>query len=297
MSTLVGFVKLIRWGNLLMLSIAQFIFYYIVFPISNTVNETSLLHFILLTLATVFIAASGYIINDVFDTICDKINKPNKTYIPNPISEKMAFRYYFLFSALGILLGTFLSYILQNLALSFVFIGIAISLYLYSKYIQKTPLLGNILISILVASNTLIIPLFTISPSYNTLGFDLLIQFSFFAFFINLLREIIKDIQDIDGDFNAKMKTLPITIGIERTKKVIYSISIIPLYFMIRFCIDDLKYWVFTQVYCSVFILLPLLIFYIKLKQAKNTKNFKFLSKLLKGILVFGLLLLLIIIL
>lgn len=295
MSTFFGFLKLIRWSNLLTIFIAQFTFIFCVFPTNQNNDFTSLLNFILLASSTILIAAGGYIINDVFDIECDKINKPNKVFIPTPIKSKTAKIYYVIFSLTGLIFGTILSFRISIPNAAYLFIGIIILLYAYSKKLQKLPFIGNFLISVLVASNTLILLLLIETNTDNSYETILLFQFSFFAFFINLIREIIKDIQDINGDYNVGMHTLPILLGKKRTKKIIYIISIVPIYFMIRFCLDKLHSKLFFQIIYTLLILVPLSYFYFSLFHATKKKQFQFLSTLLKGILILGLLFLLII--
>lgn len=296
MAVLIALFKLIRVGNLFMLMMAQSIFYFFIFPKTNVLSSSNFYSFLLLTLATVLIAAGGYIINDYFDIECDRINKPNKSYIPKLISKNTAIGVYLSTSIMGLLLAYLLAIHIENMQLTFVFSTIILSLFIYSKYLKKYILIGNILISVLVASNILVLLYLIQFSTHTSYGVELLVKFSFFSFFINLVREIIKDIEDIKGDYNTGMKTTPILLGIDRTKKLIYIVSIIPVYLMIRFFMDDLKENTIAQIFYFVFVLTSLLLFFIKLKTAKAKQDFHFLSTLLKGILLFGLLLIFLII-
>ncbi len=289
------YLQLFRWKNVLLLIGSQIIFKYLVFPSFAIPSNLNDFQFCLLTLTTALIAMGGYIINDVFDIKCDHINKPQKAYIPDSISKKGALQLYYACTALGLALGIYLSFDVNHLYYSFLFLSISASLYLYSSTLKKSALLGNILISTLVALNILILLPFELDTFSTSNGIIFIIKFSGFSFFINLLREIVKDIEDIKGDYNAKMKTLPIILGVERTKKLIQLIGLFPLYFLIRFLVDDLKNRLGIQIYFTFTIILPLLYFLIKLKNCKTPQQFHNMSSLLKWILIFGLLLILLI--
>lgn len=285
------FFNLIRWQNLCMLALSQILFKYRVFPYFNTTSLLSTFEFTLLLASTIFIAAGGYIINDVFDVKCDIMNKPHKSYIPSKISIKRAKLSYGLLTCFGVLFGVFLSFKRELPLYAILFIGIAILLFFYSSFLKRTPFLGNFIVALLVTSSLLIFAVFDTIIVEDSKGVYYLYVFLFFSFFFNLLREIIKDIQDLNGDYNVGMKTLPIILGIERTKKTILVISLIPLYFSIQFVIDDLKNDIYSRVYFAIFIIIPFLYFIYKTYNSTKTKQFEILSTLLKWILIFGLVL------
>jgi 4-hydroxybenzoate polyprenyltransferase len=285
------FLKLVRWKNLSILLFCQLLFKYFVFPFFNTTSLLTIFEFTLLLISTIFIAAGGYVINDIFDVDCDLINKPKQSFIPSKISIKTAKKSYWILSSIGIILGILLSFQRDLPYYSFLFLGIVSLLYFYSSHLKKIAFIGNLTIAILVSSCLLVFALFDTTLLDNSMGIYYLWVFTFFSFCINLLREIIKDIEDIKGDYNTGMKTLPIVLGVERTKKAILILSLVPLYFSIHFLTTDLKNNSWAQVYFSIFILIPLFYFIYKTHNSTKSKEFKQLSKLLKWILIFGLLL------
>ena len=280
-------LQLIRWKNLILLVISQSIIY-VLLLVPNV--KLSSIHppFYYLLVATLAIAAAGYIINDFFDIDCDRINKPKKTYITAQITKKKALYLYGILNGIGISAGIQLCILLEKESYSIVFLSIVYSLYAYSKYLKKTPIIGNILVSILVASNTLILYYFPFQESVKEPA--LVLQFSFFAFCINLLREMVKDLEDINGDYNAGMHTLPIVLGRLRTIKVIIGITCLTLILFIRFCLVHLEEKPYFQIGFLLTIISPLFYFMIQLHASKTKKHFYKMSLLLKSILIVGLL-------
>ena len=286
------FFKLIRWKNIFILLFCLLLFKYIVFPFFNTTSLLTSIEFTALLISTSFITAGGYVINDCFDQRCDAINKPEKTFIPTEISVKKAKNVYWLLSLTGVTIGCWLSFQRNMPYHSMLFISTASLLYFYSSYLKKIALIGNVTIAFLVAFSLLVFAIFDTDLSEKSEGLYYIWVYAFFSFCINLLREIIKDIEDLKGDHNAGMKTLPILLGTERTKKLILLISTIPLYFSIQFLQFDLKNNFWAQLYFTMTIVLPLFYFCYKTHNNTTNKQFHQLSTLLKWMLVFGLILL-----
>lgn len=288
--TLGIFLQLIRWKNLLLMALSQFIFYfYVLIPEGNRPFSQGKVFFLLL-LSTLFIAAGGYVINAIFDVTCDRINKPDKVCFPTPFSLKSGKWIYGILTALGLIFAAQFSFQIGRPFWLFLFVGITVSLYLYSRLLKKTAFLGNLLIATLLAGNLLVLLLLPIQKGMRV---DLLYTFAFFAFAINLIREMVKDLEDIKGDYNAGMRTLPILLGKERSIKLILVCSTVFSYFLIAFMIDSLQNKPFIQVYHFIAIIAPFLYFCYDLYFAKTSKQFHRLSNLLKVILIFGLLLVL----
>jgi 4-hydroxybenzoate polyprenyltransferase len=246
-----------------------------------------------LSLIVLLITAAGYIINDILDIETDKINKPTKLYVSKSISIKNAWRVYWAFTSIA----CFLSLLYATEFIHFIlFFGVPILLYVYSKYLKKTPLLGNILISFLVILPIYTIYLFEFVPQKTTIPiFDrpinnAILFYIFFAFITTLIRELIKDVEDIKGDYSRGMKTLPIIIGIHRTSKVILFFSSVLLVAVLLVIFEFLKGEYVFSMYSFLFILIPLLLFIYKLRVAKTKKDFSFLSNLIKLIMFFGIL-------
>lgn len=289
------YLNIVRWKNLLLLVFCQLFFKYKVFVYFKAPSYLTGFEFFLLLISIVCIAAGGYVINDVFDVSCDQINKPQKSYIPNQISIKNANALYYALTVLGVVSGSYLCISIEKPFFAFLSFVIAGLLYLYSYKLKSIALLGNIIISLLISFNLILLVLLDSNIYEINRAITIAIQFSFFSFFINLFRELIKDIEDINGDYNSGMKTLPILIGTSRTIKLILLLSSFFLYFLINFGIQDLQDNIWAQAYFALFIVLPYLVFLIKTYNAKSKQHFHKMSSLLKLILAFGLLLLIII--
>lgn len=290
-------LNLIRWKNLLMIVLVQYLIKYALFPSFNIGTTLQNFEFILLVIATVCIAAAGNVINDIYDVETDAINKPEKLIINHTISEKAGFTYFIIFSVIGVGLGFYLSNSINKSGFSTLFVIISALLYIYASYLKQTFLVGNIVISALVAMSIIIVGLFELLPAITIqnqqaqlMVFNIILRYALFAFMINLLREIVKDIQDIDGDYKLEMKTLPIVIGRNRATKVVFALSILLLFSITYYVITYLFKETIALGYFVVCIIGPLLLFSIKIASAETKKELQIASNLLKIILLTGIL-------
>jgi len=252
--------------------------------------------FYLLVVASIMIAAAGYIINDYFDIQIDNINRPGSLIIGNSITPKVALVLYSLFSVIGLLLSGYLSKQLQNAyILFFNFISVLVLL-LYSYTFKRKLLIGNLIISALTAWVILVLAVAEsgFSESNHT-GWGLLLKFSMlyggFAFIISFIREIVKDMEDINGDKAMGCTTMPIVWGIPHTK-IFAGIWMIVLILTISagvvYLLRDGK-WI-GSFYGVIFIMVPLIIALRKLLKAINPKDFHNLSTMIKVIMLTGIL-------
>ena len=288
------FLQLIRFPNLIMIALTQYLFKcYLINPYAN--HSTNAFTFFCLVLATVCIAAGGNIINDIYDVKTDRINKLHKVFIDTFITKKNAFLLYFVFTFVGIGLGCYASFY-SKLENSILFIVIAFLLFLYSKYLKKIALIGNIVVSLLVASSIFIlIPfdliVFTKDNLFrNELIIAALILYASFAFLINLIRELVKDNEDVNGDYNANMKTLSIVLGRNRVNKIVAVLVGFLLVFILYIISEYLQDKTIATIYALFTLLLPLLYFIVKIWQADTKHEYRMLSFLLKLIMLFGIL-------
>ncbi len=297
---MISFLKLIRYKNLLMVLLTLVLTKY---ALINSFTTAILdLQFILVAMAVLFITAAGYIINDIYDVATDTINKPTKVFIGNIISKKNGQLAYVIFTILGIIFGIYASYINGNNAHSFFFIGTVGLLYWYSKSLKKIALIGNVVISFLTALTIYIVFVFEIENTasssniaeaitnfFNAMAVTVSVFiYIIFAFFMTLIREIIKDIEDINGDYALKMKTLPIIIGINRTKKIVLFISSLLFLFILIILKEELVHLPLLFWYAILFIIAPFVWFLYKLFNSKTSKDFQLLSTLIKSIMFFG---------
>lgn len=251
----------------------------------------------LLILATISIAAAGNIINDIYDVETDSINKPNKLIVGKSISEKTAYNLFIAFNVIGVGIGFYLSHLIGKSPFFSIFVVISVLLYVYATYLKRTLLIGNIVISVLVALSLIIVGVFELLPSITPNNqqlqlafFEVIFNYAVFAFIINLLREITKDIEDIDGDYKAGMNTLPIVIGRERATKVLFVLSLVPLLIIAIYTINSLYKNQIAVIYFLLFIIGPLLYISIKTFSAKTKKEYHHISNMLKLVMLFGML-------
>ncbi|GGG04509.1 prenyltransferase [Dokdonia pacifica] len=203
------------------------------FEIELTLSK---LGFTFLVIATVLIAAGGYIINDIIDVTADKINKPKKRIVGVSIDPRRAKFFYYLFTFVGVGFGFVITAGLKEPLYFLIFAGTAFLLYLYSRFLRKMALVGNLLVSLTVALSIIIVAIFElfpistgIDPELKIFLFDIIIDISIAAFLINLIREIVKDIEDIQGDHVARYRTLPIILGAQRTARIASIICLLTL--------------------------------------------------------------------
>lgn len=253
----------------------------------------------LLVLSTVLIAAAGYVINDIFDQKTDKENKPNKVIVGKFISENQAYNIYALLNISGVAIGFYLSNVIMRPNFAAIFVLIAATLYIYATSLKQMPLLGNIVVALLLSLSVIIIGIFDIFPATDTTNkeimasmFSILLDYAIFAFIINLLREIVKDLEDFDGDSKQGMRTLAIVLGVQKTTKLVFALSFIPAIILLIYINNYLvtNNLIAATIYSLLFVLGPILYFSIKIWNSQSKTDFQKLSKVLKWILFFGIL-------
>lgn len=292
-----NYLKLIRYPNLLLLAFMQLIFRYGFLKWQYIPLALADWQYVLLVLSTVFIAAAGYVINDIFDQNADDENKPAKSFVGKSISETAAYNLYVALNVAGVGIGFYLSNVIQKPAFAVVFILITATLYLYATSLKQIMILGNVIVALLLSFSILIIGVFDLFPAtyegnqaeMRTL-FSILSDYAIMAFIINFIREIVKDMEDVNGDYNQGMKTLPIVLGVKRTTKVTFALSLIPILILLYytnayFIANNL---IITAIYILLAVVGPLLYFSIKIWSATNKKEFHHLSLVLKFVILFG---------
>lgn len=304
MKKIVAFLKIIRWPNLIFIIITQLLFHYCIINhnlklilIEPKINGLNLLFIIL---ASVCIAGAGNIINDYFDVNIDVINKPNKVIINQFINRRWAIFWHLILSAIGIGLSFHVA-----IKINFIWIGILNSfavllLFIYSASLKKKFIIGNIIISLLTAWVLIVLMLpeyfelikyriFSLENYYKI--FRLGILYATFSFIISLIREVIKDIEDVDGDRQNGCKTMPIVLGINSTKVFIsvWLIVIIALLVIAQAYVVSFGWW-WSIIYAFTFLIWPLVSIQKKLFKANSNNDYAELSKKVKWIMLFGIL-------
>jgi 4-hydroxybenzoate polyprenyltransferase len=295
-----AFFRLIRWQNLLFIALTQLLFMYCVIKpiITQTSNKPSLnpLHFSLLVLSSVLIAAAGYVINDYFDLNIDRINKPHKLIVQKIISRRYAIAWHFFLSIAGIAIGFYLDFTTHVTLLGFSNLACACLLFLYSVSLKKKLLAGNILISLLTAWTVLVVTwcearfLFSANFSVSKI-LRITILYAGFAFVTSLVREAIKDMEDVEGDRKYGCKTMPIIWGINASKiyTAVWMIMLVITLLILQVYVLQFRWW-FIALYCLLFVFIPLVQVFIKLFKAQTPQDFHRLSSMVKFIMLTGIL-------
>lgn len=298
---MIHFLNLIRWKNLIMIALVQILIKYaLLLPFNESHGVTAALSpfaFTLLVIATLCIAAGGYIINDIYDIETDKVNKPNKVIINKFISEKDGYTYFMLCNIIGVGLGFYLAYHVNYASLFVIFFISSALLYIYSTALKQMFLIGNIVISIVVALSIMVVGIFELIPSMNSLNnvpnmtfLEIIRDYAIFAFLINLVREVIKDIEDINGDHKVGMQTMPIVLGRERANKIAFILSLIPLFSVVYYVVNNLFKQQILVGYFLIFVVAPLIYGTIKIFSAEQTSHYKHIGNVLKLAMLTGML-------
>lgn len=290
-------LKLIRWKNLLMIALVQILIKYCLFePFGATITLNGFGLFLLI-LSTVFIAAAGYIINDINDVGTDQINHDQNVVATKKISEKNAYNLFIIFNLTGVALGFYLSYLVGRNGFFAIFVISSALLYLYATYLKQTMLIGNIIVALLVALSLLIVGIFDLIPVVTEMNrasqitfFEILVDYSIFAFIMTILREIAKDLQDIEGDHNAGMNTLPVAIGRARATKVLFVLNILATLVVVYYLITYVYKQQWLIYYFALLVIAPLIFTAIKSFSAETKKDYQQLSLVYKLIMLTGIL-------
>jgi len=277
----------------------------IIKPILNVYDfdlQFSEINFLFLVMSTVFITAAGYVINDYFDTKTDLVNRPQTVLVGKIINRRSAILIHGILSSLGILMGIYVSFYIGFPILSLVFILITGILWFYSTTYKRQFLIGNLIVAFLTGLVPLIVLLFEIPLLNKTYGYVLIqmranfnqiivwvLSFAFYAFLLTLIREIIKDIEDYEGDNEYGRQTMPIVLGVLNTKVIVVSFILFAifslLYAYFRFLTDFI-----TLIYFIVFLIIPLILLLYKLIIAETKNEYHSASRLSKLIMLAGIL-------
>jgi 4-hydroxybenzoate polyprenyltransferase len=314
--TISDFLSLIRFQNLLIVALTMILMRYAILrPILNALQvemiddpgffspmvlQTKWYDFFILVLSTVFITAAGYVINDYFDIRTDLINR-GTIIVGNTISRRKAMMYHNIFNILGVAGGFYVSWKIGFFWMGILFLLVSGLLYFYSVSYKRQFLIGNIVIAFLTALVPFLVVIFdapTIYKFYSSTttsfpGVSLLFfwvgGFALFAFLTTLIREIVKDIEDFEGDSTYGRNTLPIVAGILTSKivvAVLIAITIGALYFVWFRYFGDLL----TLGYLTLLIAVPLVFAGIKTILSNSRESLHRTSTILKMVMLAGIL-------
>lgn len=301
-----GFFQLIRYPNLVFIALTQSLFYYrIIVPFfKSNVQSSQLLQendFFLLLVASVLIAAAGYIINDYFDIQIDNVNKPERLILGKLIKRRWAMLLHLVLSLVGLFLTAIVAMHLNNLLLLGLNFLSVLVLLLYSSTFKKQLLTGNIIISVLTA--WVVGVLFIAEIRWNDAAYLQLNQgalgslykvtlvYAGFAFIVSLIREVVKDLEDMDGDRRFGCETIPIKWGIPSTKVfvAVWIFVLVGLLAAMAFY-AMLNSWSWFYYVMSFAMIIQFYFLLKKLYRAQSSADFANISKVLKLVMLAGIL-------
>ncbi len=310
------FLKLIRWQNLIMIISTMILMRYaVIAPLISKIGvilikgsgeeipmtlQSPWYDFALLVIATVLITAGGYVINDYFDIKTDLINK-GKVIVGTKIPRRQAIMWHSIFNIVGVAAGFYVSYKAGYVWLGSMFLVTSGLLYFYSASYKRQFLIGNLIVALLTAMVPMLVVFYEWPALYQFYSVNAIRLpeinfiiywvggFALFAFLINLIREIVKDIEDFEGDLAYGRNTVPVVIGVMTAKVVsicLIAIMIVLLYLAWHFFVND----ILTLLYVSSAIVLPLLFVIYKLFRSREKKQVQTASSLIKVVMITGVL-------
>lgn len=306
-------LRIVRYKNLIIVAATMYIMrIFIMQPLllqKGMELQLNNLLFLFLTLATVFITAAGYVINDYFDTRTDLVNRPSTVVVGKSLSRRMVISLHWLLNFLGVGFGAFVSIAIGKPLLVIVFLLVPGVLWFYSTTYKRQFLLGNLIVAFLTALVPLMVLLFELPQLHSTywqmvvfnpsLFNDIIYWvggYAIFAFWLTLFREIVKDIEDYEGDNEYGRNTLPIVLGIKPARMVASSIlfiTIIILVYLFGAFLNFLpsgKFDYFTFFYLLIGLIIPLVVLIIKLLTAQADKDYGWVSNFTKIVMLIGIL-------
>ena len=305
-----NFLKLIRFVNLIIVALTQYLLQYaLLIPALLRVGGQPILPnfpFFLLVLSTVLIAAGGYIINDIEDVEIDKLNKPLQKQIVGRIYPlSISWFFYGFLTFVGFIISLYLAFYIRDFFQLIIYPAAVALLWAYSKWFKRMPLVGNLVVAFFCAFVAWVVfyaqNLYAPTPEEVKNGYEssvsyvafTFLSYSIFAFISTLFREIIKDIEDAEGDKAGNCQTLPIVLGIQKSKWVAFGVGVIFLFWVVFFSFI-LRGSILQTALLNVTISLPIIYALHLLLKAKEKADFSFLSKLAKIIMLSGIIFILI---
>lgn len=302
------FLNFIRWKSILLCLIALVVVrFFLIEPfyenfVGGLASTISNLEYFIFCLSILLIVVASILINEYFDQDIDNINRAEKDiYIGRIISEKRVLTLFYVLSIIAVLIGYVIGYLNGFLHLGSLMIVFVFMSYFYSLKYKRNFLVGNIVVAILYSMIILLPVLFELFALMNNPGglFKVIIVplkeellyvtlfFTVITFLLTLIREIVCDMQDEEGDRECDSHSLIVSLGEKKTKNVVYVLSILFLALTLFFLFT--YYTGVHLIVCALIVCAPMLFFLKELKKAKSIQDYGFLSELLRMIFVSGL--------
>ncbi|PHS51191.1 MAG: ubiquinone biosynthesis protein UbiA [Lutibacter sp.] len=267
--------SIVRGYNILLIVIAQYLASIFIFSPEKSLRYVLLdLNLYFIVLSTVCVIASGYIINNFYDSETDKINRPLKSKIDSIVDQRIKLPFYFLLNFIGVVIALLVSWRAALFFSVYIFL-----IWFYSHKLKKYPLTGLFSAAILA-----ILPFFAIFVYYKNFS-EIIFTHAAFLFFILLIRELIKDLERIKGDFIQDYQTIAVKYGEHFTKMLITFLSFLtlnPIYFLLKYPeIGGMKYFFYASI-------VVLFIFVIALWFSRRKRNYVLLHLILKLLITAG---------
>jgi len=298
------YLRLVRLPNLMMIAFTMYAMrFLIVRPqllLYGMALQVSEVHFALLGISVLFITAAGYVINDYFDAPVDMINHPSRVTLSKLIPRRMAIVVHLTLSIIGVAAGIYLSFAISLSFLSLIFLLVPGILWFYSTTYKRQFLLGNLIVAFLTALVPLMVILFEVPLLIREYGREMIRNqidfhtltawvggYALFAFLFTLVREIVKDMEDFEGDRAYGRNTLPVVLGLKVTRYVVLVLTVVAAIFIaavLAMYLTD----VMTLLYTILLILAPLAFTIFKLFRASDPEQYPRVSSWLKGIMLAG---------
>jgi len=267
----------VRGYNILVLISAQYLAAIFIFSPTKSLKDVVFdLHLLFLVLACVFVIAGGYIINNFYDAKVDKINRPLKAGIDNYIKQSTILRFYFFLNFIGFCFGTLIS-----LKAALFFAVYIFSIWFYSHKLKKYPLVGVISAAVLT-----ILPFFAVFVYFENFS-EIIFVYAVFLFLVIVVREFVKDLQNIKGAIVNNYSTFPVVYGEKKTKHLAILLLIftcIPIAVLFSYpALSDMRYYFY-------FALIVLAFVSVYLWKSKTRAHYRTLHNTLKLLLFIGVL-------
>lgn len=236
MRKLGAFFKLVRWPNLLITALMMCLVWHCILGLGSTIGFT------LLVASMVFIVAGGYVINDIFDMVIDHVNKPDKVIVGKVFTEKQSRVFYWTLTIVGLLCALVSSILTQGGNFIVIFscmLLLACILYSYSNNYKKKLVIGNLIVSLSVAFAVFLPWLFQVlymlqhkemlveNQEWMHVTLHIVMVYTVFAFLTTLIREIVKDIEDMEGDGYAHCRTIPVVWGVKPAQIIVMVLCLL----------------------------------------------------------------------